>query len=77
MNVKYKQIIVIAIASIMIFSGFLILISQSSSPIEKMSISPFIQNSFNPIENVNYSLLSGYTDINIFNGYIIYYYSGN
>ena len=35
MNIKYKQIIVIAIASIMIFSGFLILISQSSRPVEK------------------------------------------
>ena len=35
MNIKYKQIIVIAIASIMIFSSFIILISQSSSPIEK------------------------------------------
>ena len=35
MNIKYNRIIVIVIASIMIFSSFLILISQSSSPVEK------------------------------------------
>ena len=69
-------IIIFLIVILFIFSG----ISYGHSNIqekEKMSISPFIQNSFNPIENVNYSLLTGYTDINIFNGYIIYYYSGN
>ena len=52
MNIKYKQIIVIAIASIMIFSGFLILISQSSSPLEKNK-----KIIFNDISssNVNYN----------------------
>ena len=69
-------IVIFLIVLLFVFSG----ISYGHSNIqekEKMSISPFIQNSFNPIENVNYSLLSGYTDINIQNGYIQYYYSGN
>jgi hypothetical protein len=69
-------IIIFLIVILFIFSG----ISYGHSNIqekEKMSISPFIQNSFNPIENVNYSLLSGYTDINIQDGYIQYYFSGN
>ena len=49
MNIKYKQIIVIAIASIMIFSSFIILISQSSSPVEKnkkIRVEFFIFNTF-------------------------------
>ena len=57
MNIKYKQIIVIAIASIMIFSGFLILISQSSSPIEKNKKIIFNDISSSNV-NFNFSFLN-------------------
>ena len=76
MNIKYKQIIVIAIASIMIFSGFLILISQSSSPVEKNK-----KIIFNDISssNVNYdfsflnSTQYNKSDIIVANNSIWYY----
>ena len=76
MNVKYKQIIVITIASIMIFSSFLILISQSSSPVEKNK-----KIIFNDISsaNVNYdfsflnSTQYNKSDIIVTNNSIWYY----
>ena len=76
MNIKYKQIIVIAIASIMIFSGFLILISQSSSPVEKNK-----KIIFNDISssnaNYNFSFLNSTqynkSDIIVANNSIWYY----
>ena len=76
MNIKYKQIIVIAIASIMIFSSFLILISQSSSPVEKNK-----KIIFNDISssnaNYNFSFLNSTqynrSDIIVANNSIWYY----
>ena len=80
MNIKYKQIIVIAIASIMIFSGFLILISQSSSPVEKNKKIIFNDiSSFNV--NYDFSFLNSNsynkTDIILTNNSIWYYSTVN